>query len=113
MQEERKIATEEAGETELGVAEVGVAEEGEAEEGGDEASFVNIHSLKPDASLVPHRAAVLAGTQSSSPPRSVSPSISPQTQSIAAPLSSMVSTEMYYGLASVLSINGRGCVSTD
>ena len=94
MQEERKIATEEAGETEVGVTEEGVAEGGgaeggEAEEGGAEASFVNIHSFKPEAAIVPHHAAMLAGTQT--PLSLATPSISPQAQSLAAPLSSMVS----------------------
>ena len=90
LQEERKNATEQVGEAEVSVTEVGVVEEGEhePEEGGAEGSFVNLPSLKPDAALVPHHAAALVGTQ---PTASATPSVSPQSQSLAAPPTSMVS----------------------
>ena len=61
------------------MAEGGVAEEG-----------VTLSSIKPDAALVPHQAAALAGTQlpSLAPQSLATPSIT--TQSLAAPLNSMV-----------------------
>ena len=86
LQEERKNVTEEVDGAEVGVAEMGVAEEGE---GQISPVRVNLPSLKPDAALVPHHAAALAGTQT--PLSLATPSLSPQSQSLAAPLSSMVS----------------------